>query len=223
MRYLAILAVVLMASPAFGIWTEDFSYPDGPLAGNDGWAGSGTQGYGSDITVENGVMKVVSASPGVAWGDHEWAWNTQPAETGSVVTVSMDIMAGGGGNSNHWYFYMGDLGNNYSLGYWYGGGGTAQSRGNTVVANTLSGPGIWDQLKAEVDFVNHETRFFFNGVHNHTIPHNGTPTGVALMEMQRYGRDDIPGQVVYFDNILIPEPAALSLLLLGLPFLHRRR
>lgn len=212
MRWLgACIVAALVATPAMAVWTETFDYPDGPLAGQGTWDGDAV----SDLAVDAGRFKVTA---GGEFGDHKWAWTQDPNESGSVVTFKVNIMAGENPSNdagNHWYLYLGDENDSYSLGYWYGGHANAASRQADVHNNMLTGPGTWDELRADVDFVNHETRFFFNGTPNHTVAHTGTPTAIGLVEMQRYGRDDLTGNYVYFDNIVIPEPATMLLLGLG--------
>ncbi len=220
------VVMAMLATPAMAVWVEDFSYPDGSLAGNVNPYGDTWEEWGgvAGINVSGGSLHLSSGT------EDTWCWNTGPNESGSVVTVTVNVMkgtVGPDGEGNFWYLYLGDQTNTYNIGYWYGGATYAQSRmGNSVVRNDLIGSG-WNQLKAEVDFGVHQTRFYFNGVLNHTINHSGSPTAVGLVEINRYPRtppDEIPGCDVYFDDIVIPEPtAAILLTIAGLLFLRPRR
>lgn len=209
----AILAAGL-SSTAMAVWSETFSYPDSALGNNGTWGG----GAQSKLQVVSQELQVSSG------GGDQWNWNTSPNEVWPVVTVTADIRGTGAFEGFWWYMYIGDTSNSYSLGYWYGGKGLARSRqGGSVFDNDIS-DGQWHQIKAEVDTVANETRFYFDGNHNHTVTHIGTPTGVGLVEFNSIDRPDIVGSI-FIDNINItPEPASLALLGLGgLVFLRRRR
>ena len=225
MRYLGILAIVaLLVTPAMGAfcgWGDAFTYPDGPLAGNDGWTGTGV---GIDV-VSNEVRIGLG---GTAFMDTV----NIPAETGTAagqIHCRLSAKPGVSSGSNIWSVHYNDAaGNNY--GRWYGSGNSARPRidgfGQVLAPVTLT-PG-WNSLVIVIDQVAGMSNFYHCGTYLGQLAYAanqpGIGGGVSQVALENMGRTDVPNDYIMVDNAEVyPEPTTLALLLLGLPLLRRRR
>jgi hypothetical protein len=211
--------VALLVTPAFGQWTEAFVYGDGALVGNEPPAG----GVWSPSDVPATAFAVSSETCVINSGGGSYnVWNTGADTPGIGVTVlTFDVKGMASSQGYWWYIFIGDRdddgssfgGRAWFYGFWYGMGGVFGSRQDSdVVYNDIS-DGFWHNIKAEIDFELGQTRFWFDGVQNHTVDHIA-PTaalepGIGFMQFYHFDRPDIVGEFINLDNFSIDrEPIA---------------
>jgi hypothetical protein len=147
-----------MAAPAMA-WEDDFSYPDGwlrivgaPPAGD--W-NSGTPNPG--IVVNSGMCELVSCGGNTFFNTWATTFFGGVRQTqGDVATMSIDFMAGDGGNpGNYWFHYYenrNDWGMCELMGHRDGFQVKEQRNPWRRAFGTLTGYGTWDNLVLVFDF-----------------------------------------------------------------------
>lgn len=223
MRYmlLALVALVMFANPA-AAWLEEFNYPNGPLAGNDGWYGVGT-----GIDVVNQVVRI--GLGGTAFK----ATVDIPVITGDIIVCTLQaypqkIESDAG---FIWAAWFNDAsGKNFAR--WYGYANTARPRigGYGVVLNPVTlVEGEWNTLEVVINQTTQTSTFYHNGVLLGSLSYSvsGAAGGVGQVQLENFGRTDLPEDSILIDNIsVVPEPsslAALGVFALGMAGVIRRR
>lgn len=220
-RFLIVAALLILASPTYAAWYDGFAYPDGPLAGNDGWTGSGT---GIDVTADETVR--------VGLGGTAFKATVNITPVAGTVLCTVYAFPGVSGGSNIWgAWYNDSLGRNY--GRWYGSGNTARPRiaGTGLVLSTVTlVPGQWNKLEIVVNESTGFSSFYHNGAYLGQLQYSGQGSsgGVAQVQIENFGRSDAPNDYIYLDDMsVVPEPSsllALSALGIGmLGYIKRRR
>jgi hypothetical protein len=219
MRFAGVCVLVaVLAAPVLGAWVDSFSYPDGPLAGNDGWTGSGT-----GIDVVSGEVRV--GLGGTAFLDTV----NFAAEAGNNIVCTVWAKPGSGaGESNIWAAAFNDASSrNYAR--WYGWGNSARPRIDgygLVLAPVTLNPGVWNNLTVVVNEGAGTSTFYHDGLNLGSLAYgiSGATGGVSQAQIENMGRTDVPNDFIMLDNMsVVPEPASLILLgLAGILALRRR-
>ena len=218
MRYLGIVAILaFLASPVMGSWMDTFTYPDGQLGNNPPWSAPSP-----GVDVVSNLVVIASGQAGSV------TTTTFAPEAGDAVLCSLWASPGTSSGSNIWAAAYNDAaGANY--GRWYGSGNTARPRINgfgLVLAPVTLHTG-WNHLQILINMTAGTSDFFHDGLHLGQLAYgiSGAAGGVASADLENMGRTDIPADFIRLDNmsVNVPEPATLGLLLLGLPFMRRRR
>ena len=111
-----------------------------------------------------------------------------------------------------WDFWINDAAGN-NLARWYGSGTSVRPRigGTDIVLDTVTLTGGWDKLEVEIDTNRDYSHFYFNGSLLGGLSHSSTGAGNTVGSVW-LGRQNtaVPGQYVWFDNIVIPVPRGLG-------------
>ena len=227
MRKILLLAVVLALTAAPGMvqaWSDSFTYPDSPLAGNDGWTGGATIGVdvvSNELKVSGQLAKV---SDVVSFG---------PVNDPNTIRCQVFAKPGVGLNTI-WSIDFQDAGG-ASFARWYGSGTTARPRINgygLVLAPVTLVAGMYNQLDVFVNQTAGTSTFYHNGAYLGFLQYSPTSPatgGVGRVEIHNEARaaGDGVGEFLNLDDAsVIPEPSslvALSMFGLGaLGFIRRR-
>jgi hypothetical protein len=223
MRHLLLVIgvlVALAANPA-AAWFEGFDYPNGPLAGNDGW-------YGDGVGIE-----VVNQAVQIGLGGTAFKATVDiPVITGDIIVCTLQAYPQIASGGNIWAAWFNDAsGKNYAR--WYGYANTARPRigGYGLVLNPVTlVEDQWNTLEVVIDQTSQTSTFYHNGVKLGSLNYSitGAAGGIGQVQLENFGRTDLPDDSILIDNIsIVPEPSSLiSLSVFGaglLGYLRRRR
>jgi len=209
------VVMAMLVTPAMASFFDSFSYPDGPLGGNDGWSAST-----ATITVQSGAVKIAGGTAGNTVNDIA-------DQTGGVITVGFQ-WKNGVGDSSLWNVLFDDSAG-VNLARYYG---TATSvRGRMGGTGTVTDPvtvndNAWHNLKIVIDTVANSSTFYLDGgllPGPNPLPHSATGAGDILGSIKIDCWAPGANDSVLIDNLYTPEPATLALLALGALFVGRRR
>jgi len=183
-------------------WNEPFTYLDGLLAGNGIWTGACAA-----VTVDNETVKIVGEGESC-----RCTANVTCEGAKGIILVSAQVKAGAG-SDNMWDFWINDAAGN-NLARWYGSGTSARPRigGTDIVLDPVALTGGWDTLEVQIDTNRDYSYFYFNATLLGGVSHGSTGAGntVGSVWLGRQPGTTLPGQYVWFDNIVIPVPRGLA-------------
>ena len=188
--------------PAAGqCFSERFTYPDGDLNGNRGWAGSGAPA----IRIITGAVKITGGADNA-----EVAHGVSCSGSGGIIDCYVNVKLGGG-DRTLWGVWFDDP-NGKNLARWYGMGTTARPRigGTSTVLPPVSLTGGWDTLRVRINTAADTSEFFFNGVSLGTLSHAQTGAGdsIGRVKLERV-YNSTTDDYVFLDNLVIG-PTALD-------------
>ncbi|MDO8586619.1 MAG: hypothetical protein Q7T82_06220, partial [Armatimonadota bacterium] len=182
---------------AFICFSDAFSYADGNLNGNGGWAGSA----GANIAIVGQTVKIIG---GATLQDAVRLVSCGDGGTG-YINVDIKVQAGVGVDYM-WDLWIDDA-TGLNLARWYGAGTTARGRigATTSVTATMNLTGGWDDLKVKINPYNNTTEFFFNGSSIGVLDHGQTGAGnyVGKLRFTRGTSTAANGNYLFFDNLVI--------------------
>ncbi len=185
-------------TPTAGLcYSESFTYPDGPLSGNDGWSGSA----GSEIQVLGDTVRILGGTTTL-----EAMRSVSCADPGTgYIRASFKIHSGPGA-ATLWGVWFDDAAG-ANLARFYGTATTARGRiaGTGIVTAPYPLTGGWDQLVVRMDPAANTSTFFLNGANMGTLSHASTAGGDTLgrIRFERIGSEYTTGHYVDFDNLRV--------------------
>jgi len=189
------------AKPLEGLCLSDkFTYPNGDLNGNDGWAGSA----GPHIRIANDTLAIEGSA--TSYDANRMVSCSDPG-TG-CIKVSVKVRSGVG-DATMWSLWCDDP-SGKNLARWYGGGTTARGRigdsGIVTALQTLTGG--WDYLVVKIDPAANTSEFLLNGTSIGALDHTGTGAGDTLgrLRFESIANSEATGHYLYFDDLRIGEP-----------------
>ena len=154
-----------------------------------------------------------------------------PVNDPNQIICTLWAFPGTSSGSNIWGADFDDAsGANFAR--WYGAGANARPRINGgAVLNTVNlVAGTWNKLEVVINQTAGTSTFYHNGLNLGSMSYTwtGATGGVGQVQLEAWGRTDVPNDYILVDNmrVVIPEPSslvALSMFGLGaLGFIRRR-
>lgn len=218
------------ASTIFATGFESPSYSPGQLVGQDDWFNSASAGI-VENTVSNGGSQAAESNAsgivGQSFAVHAASYDIA-ANGYAPVTYTVDLMLNHLANVN-WYAggFFGDTGLVNQL---FVIGSTGEVRLAGFSSGVTMTPGTWYQLEVNLDFLDHATTAYLDGINLGTQTFVHTPTKLTSLIGVGLSNSSGADGSLFYDNMsvtsAVPEPATLALIglpLIGLGVWPRRR
>lgn len=194
----SVAATTSIPSPTTNCYVDDFSYPNGALNGNNGWAGTAA----AEIAVENQSAKVLGGSANV-----QALKSVTCSGSGGVIWAEAKIKPGYGGGTL-WGLWIDDAAGN-NLARWYGSGTTARPRigGTGLVLDPQTLNAGWNTIGVKINTNTDIDEYYLNGVSLGTLSHSSTGAGNSVGRVKFERSENSPGtDYIYFDDLVVGPP-----------------